>query len=660
MSAVWFPRWWKHPARPARPVRRRRAQLDVERLEDRCVPSIHMVTNLSGSAAVSGSLPFEVAQAAPGDAIQFAANLNGGTITLGQTLDINKNLTIDGAGSGITVNGNGSNRVLQIEFGNTVVISGLTITGGHVGGFNGGGGLYNLGSLTLSNSTVTGDSAYNGGGIFNGSNGTMVMSGDTVNNNTAVDAGGGIDNDGNLTIINSTIAANAAYAGGGMFTNGVLMMGNSTVASNTVTGINANGGGIDDFGGELDLLNTIVYNPNSGAATNNEVLGTITQVQGDLFGFGAIKVAPGGDHGGGFYGFNPQLGPLQNNGGPTATMALLPASHAIGVGANSSLIPGLTVPTTDQRGDPRPASSIDIGAFQTQTQAPAITSASNTTFDEGTAGTFTVTATGSPTPSLSESGPLPNGVKLTDNGNGTATLAGTPTVAGQLSITITASNGAQPNAAQTFILTVLTPHQRFVEALYTDFLHRPGDLNNPNDAGYWVTLLDQGAPATTVASGVGRSPEGLGVAVDGLYQRFLGRNADPAGRAGFVAYLEAAGTLEGVSQAMLASAEYQSHFPTDSAFVQSLYQNLLQRTGSTAEVGGWLAQLPQLGRAGVAQGFLSSQEYRDLEVVDDYTQLLDRTQPPSAAEVDYWFGTGLDILTLDIRIAASAEYQTNG
>ena len=167
-------------------------------------------------------------------------------------------------------------------------------------------------------------------------------------------------------------------------------------------------------------------------------------------------------------------------------------------------------------------------------------------------------------------------------------------------------------------------------------------------------------PAATVAYAIARSPEALGVDVDGLYQRFPGRASDSAGRAGFVAYLQAGGTLQGVSQAMLASPEYQSHFASDAAFVQSLYQNLLLRTGSNAEVSAWATLLPQLGRAGVAQDFLLSQEFRDWEVGDDYTQLLDRKLPPSAAEVSGWVGAGLDLLTIDTLFAASPEYQTNG
>jgi hypothetical protein len=86
--------------------------------------------------------------------------------------------------------------------------------------------------------------------------------------------------------------------------------------------------------------------------------------------------------------------------------------------------------------------------------APEITSASSTSFTKGAAGTFTVTATGSPTPSLSETGPLPTGVTFTDDGNGTATIAGTPTVTGSFPITITAENGVTPNATQSFLVSV--------------------------------------------------------------------------------------------------------------------------------------------------------------------------------------------------------------
>jgi len=87
--------------------------------------------------------------------------------------------------------------------------------------------------------------------------------------------------------------------------------------------------------------------------------------------------------------------------------------------------------------------------------APVIWSASSTTFIVGSPGTFTVMSTGSPTrPTLSEAGALPSGVTFTDNGDGTATLAGTPATAGGYPLTITASNTVSPDATQNFTLTV--------------------------------------------------------------------------------------------------------------------------------------------------------------------------------------------------------------
>jgi hypothetical protein len=225
-------------------------------------------------------------------------------------------------------------------------------------------------------------------------------------------------------------------------------------------------------------------------------------------------------------------------------------------------------------------------------------------------------------------------------------------------MTVIHDQNTDPTLAAVVSTHPLTGNAAYVETLYLDYLQRTGDVNNPNDAGHWVTLLGQGTPAATVANAIVRSPEGLGVSVDGLYHRFLGRDADPAGRAYFVNYLETGGTLEGVSWLMLGSPEYRSHFPSDASFVQSLYQNLLQRTGSLAEVNGWVAQLPQLGRAGVAQGFLLSHEYRAAEVANDYLQLLHR--PPSTPELNNWTGSSYDVLTIDFLFAASPEFQMNG
>ena len=92
----------------------------------------------------------------------------------------------------------------------------------------------------------------------------------------------------------------------------------------------------------------------------------------------------------------------------------------------------------------------------TVNQAPAITSANSTAFTAGTQGSFSVTSTGFPNSTLSESGTLPSGVTFTNNSNGTATLAGTPAAGttGTYPLTITANNGVLPNATQSFTLTV--------------------------------------------------------------------------------------------------------------------------------------------------------------------------------------------------------------
>jgi hypothetical protein len=86
-------------------------------------------------------------------------------------------------------------------------------------------------------------------------------------------------------------------------------------------------------------------------------------------------IAANGDLGGNQFGVNPLLGPLQFNGGPTQTMALLPGSPALGAGTDFSLLGG--IPGTDQRGLPRPGpDGFDVGAFQTQPPAPTLSSQS--------------------------------------------------------------------------------------------------------------------------------------------------------------------------------------------------------------------------------------------------------------------------------------------
>jgi hypothetical protein len=136
-----------------------------------------------------------------------------------------------------------------------------------------------------------------------------------------------------------------------------------------------------------------------------------------------------------------------NNGNGTATLAGTPASGTAG---------SYPITITANNGVGSPANqnfTLTVGIAQTP---PAITSTNSAIFTVGTAGSFTVTATGSPIPSLTETGALPSGVTFVNNGNGTATLAGTPAsgTAGSYAITITANNGVGSPANQNFTLSV--------------------------------------------------------------------------------------------------------------------------------------------------------------------------------------------------------------
>jgi len=118
--------------------------------------------------------------------------------------------------------------------------------------------------------------------------------------------------------------------------------------------------------------------------------------------------------------------------------------------------------------------------------APVFTSGNNTTFTVGTAGSFTATATGTPTPVLTESGALPSGVNFKDNGNGTATLSGTPAAGtgGAYTLTLTASNGVGTPANQSFTLTVST----CVQELAIGNFELCGEVYNDVSAGTSVKV----------------------------------------------------------------------------------------------------------------------------------------------------------------------------
>jgi hypothetical protein len=135
-------------------------------------------------------------------------------------------------------------------------------------------------------------------------------------------------------------------------------------------------------------------------------------------------------------------------------------------------------------------------------EAAAITSADHATFSTGTAGTFSVTTRGFPTPGLTKAGGLPTGVAFTDNGDGTATIAGTPAAGtgGAYPITITAHNGVGGDAIQSFTLTV----------------DQPPAITSADNATFTVGVLGSftvtttsGVPAATTVTEIGTLPSGV-------------------------------------------------------------------------------------------------------------------------------------------------------
>ncbi len=393
-------------------------------------------------------------------------------------LSITDSLTINGLGADfLTVDAGGNDfRVFNINDGTTsfidVSIDGLTITGGNLFGsndngagilntenltisnstiagntvsatFRGGGGIGNFGTLTVTNSRIVDNkvtgSLGNGGGIFN-SIGIATITDSTISGNTASSSGGGIGNraSNTVTVTNSTISNNQAAFGGGIDINGgtTLAVTNSTISSNTagrgsainnfgtVTVANSTISGntnTDSFGSAIGSLGTVTVtnstiSGNNGIGIDNFFDGIVTVTNSTIFGNSGIGIDnsinfpdfnpianinntiiagnndTNSDVVGNFNsnGFNllgnatgstgfggtdlievdPLLGPLTNNGGSTLTLALLPGSPAIDAGSNVAVPTGVT---TDQRGvgfDRIVNGTVDIGAFEVQQELP--------------------------------------------------------------------------------------------------------------------------------------------------------------------------------------------------------------------------------------------------------------------------------------------------
>ena len=368
------------------------------------------VTNTNESGP--GSLRQALAIANNGDTIDASGISGVISLTSGELL-VETSVTINGPGADVlAVDGNMISRVFRTPVsGKTITISGFMIRNGHAGNAGGGidnenndtlvitnciisgntaglgGGMFNGGPLTIGSTTVSGNSAANGGGIYNSGGGMATITNSTVSGNSAGE-GGGIFNIGVFAITNSTLSNNSASLAGGVFNNEVLQIGD------TILNMGASGANISDFG----TVTSLGYNLSSDNG-------------------GGVLTGPGDQ-----INTDPLLGPLQNNGGPTFTHALLPGSPAIDAGDPQFTPP----PFYDQRGPdfwrvrngridagsfevqagatPTPTATLTASPTPTPTATPTITPGSTPTATRTPTPTPTATATATSTPTTT---PIP-------------------------------------------------------------------------------------------------------------------------------------------------------------------------------------------------------------------------------------------------------------
>ena len=317
---------------------------------------------------------------------------------------ISSTITIRGRNSTIRRESNAPNfRILAVDSSGDLTLRSTTVSGGYgyLAPYFSGGGIANYGgTLTITNSTVSGNSTLTGGGVYN--SGTATLTHSTVSGNSGgflrYGSAGGVYNSGTLTLTNSTVSDNDSRGDGGITNSGTLTLTNSTVSGNSsfFCSLCLGAGGVYNSGTATLTHSTVSGNSGFGFAGGIANSGTLTLARTLISGNTHVSTTPpqppsievgnggsviannynlfGHDGDARVVGFNPgptDLVPseglgailnttLANNGGPTQTHALVAGSPAIDASPDDA-----DCAATDQRGVRRPRGpACDIGAFE--------------------------------------------------------------------------------------------------------------------------------------------------------------------------------------------------------------------------------------------------------------------------------------------------------
>ena len=304
---------------------------------------------------------------ADGDTISLSA---GCTYTLDTTGfdSFTDSLTVQGNGATINRSSAIGFRFFDVESGGHLTVNDLTFSNGAPDGDGGAIFTYDA-SLSISNSTFTGNAGGDGGAIaVEGSAGVVTITGSTFSGNSASNDGGALHDDTTMVVINSTFTGNSAPAGGAFYDNqasGPATLINDTFSGNTTTTVGAGQGAVENrtpTSSTVTLTNSIVSNNAGNNCGDTDITdGGYNLENGTSCAFADHAVDA-----------DPALGALAGNGGPTQTMAITSTSPAHDV-ANLTVC-AASNPTgaggLDQRGLTRTPSgtetACDIGAFELQ------------------------------------------------------------------------------------------------------------------------------------------------------------------------------------------------------------------------------------------------------------------------------------------------------